>query len=152
MQMRSLIRAKYKSEKPGEYLCLLSEDPPKCRRPGPIHPRASALAPSLLRVGVGAVGPEIRSSQITPPFSEILQENHLENRLTHCHEISALKYRAESTPDNNRKVASLPRQVIGFLISGESLINTRVYTRGTKLMFGERGAIGIIVQARELEL
>ena len=29
MQMRWLIRAKYKSEKPGEYLCLLSEDPPK---------------------------------------------------------------------------------------------------------------------------
>lgn len=97
MQMRSLIRAKYKSEKPGEYLCLLSEDHRR-NRPGSVRsaPRSCARG--------GRARNTVESDYATI-FGDITGKPLTESINLLSGDIGIEIPRAEAAPENSNKIS-----------------------------------------------
>lgn len=96
--MRSLIRAKYKSEKPGEYLCLLSEDPPpKSPRSAP-HTRSYARggrARNTVESDYATIFGDITGKPLTKSINLLSEDIGIEIPL------------AEVAPENSNKISRM---------------------------------------------
>lgn len=99
MQMRSLIRAKYKSEKPGEYLCLLSEDPP------PKSPPRSA--PHTRSYARGGRARNTVESDYATIFGDITGKPLTESINLLSGDIGIEIPRAEVAPENSNKISRM---------------------------------------------